>query len=44
MAVPQPCYSHVQTLLEDLRDEQPDYWKVITDNGLLMRARPSSAA
>ena len=42
--VRQPCYSHVQTLLEDLREEQPDYWKVITDNGAFMPKAVKPAA
>lgn len=40
----QPCYCHAQTLLEDLRREQPDYWKVITAAGMLMPRAAKPAA
>lgn len=40
----QPCYRDVQSLLEDLRREQPDYWKVITDAGALMPRAAKPAA
>ena len=40
----QPCYCHVPTMLAVLKDEQPDYWKVITDGGVLAPEQKQSAA
>ena len=40
----QPCYCHVPTMLAALKDEQPDYWKVITDGGTLTSSVTQSAA
>lgn len=31
----QPCYCNVAKMLDDVRREQPEYWKVITDGGAL---------
>jgi N-acyl amino acid synthase of PEP-CTERM/exosortase system len=38
----QQCYCNLKRMLEDLRREQPEYWNVITDGGILMPgARPA---
>jgi N-acyl amino acid synthase of PEP-CTERM/exosortase system len=31
----QPCYADVRKVLVNVKSEQPDYWKVITDGGSL---------
>ena len=33
----QPCYSHIPTVLEEMRIEHPDYWDVVTNAGELSR-------
>jgi N-acyl amino acid synthase of PEP-CTERM/exosortase system len=33
----QPCYSHIPTVLEEMRVEHPDYWEVVTNAGELSR-------
>ena len=40
----QPCYCHVPTMLADVKAEQPDYWNVITDGGMLVPRAEQSAA
>ena len=35
----QPCYCHVESILENVRNERPSFWEVLTDGGNLCYAQ-----